>query len=183
MGGAEGDSCAGEFCGGEIGEEEIDIGPREEEVRGATVELRAIQAENVASGAMEESLLLFDDSGLGVPDAHFVHAFGGEESDIELPELEAFLGGFSEERGLEVEELTCELEDLNAGDGGENLADGQIGSDDRDGGDGVIAEGFGDGEDGGAGVEEVGEVGFKKSLGGGGDFGFGWGAEALAFSE
>jgi hypothetical protein len=183
LGGAEGDSCAGEFCRGEIGEEEIDSGPREEEVRGATVEFRAIQAENVASGAMEESLLLCDDSGLGVPDAQFVHAFGGEESDIELPELEALLGGSFEERGLGVEELTCELEDLNSGDGGENFADGQIGSDDRDGGDGVIAEGFGDGEDGRACVEEVGEVGFKKCLGGVGDFGFGGGVMALALPE
>ncbi len=152
-------------------------------MRSAAVEFGAIQAENMASGAAEQSLLLVNDGGLGVPDAGFVHPFGGKESDIELPELEAFLGGFTEKSGLEVEELTCELEDLNAWDGGEDLADGQIGGDDRDGGDGVIAEGFGDGEDGCACVEEVGEVGFKKSLGGIGYFGFGGGAEVLAFPE
>lgn len=183
MVGAESDPCAGEFCGGEIGEEEIDIRPREEEMRSAAVEFGTIQTENVASGATEQSFLLVNDGGLGVPDAGFVHSFGGEESDIELPEFETFLGGFSEESRLEVEELTCELKDLNAGDGGEDLADGQIRSDDGDGRDGVIAEGFGDGEDGCSSIKEVGEVGFKKSLGGVGYFGFGGSAEVLAFPE
>ena len=51
-----------------VREEHIDLVPREQEVRGLAVQLRAVDAEDVPRGAPEHDLLLLDDGRLRIPE-------------------------------------------------------------------------------------------------------------------
>ena len=122
----KGDPCSNEFFIRNVGQEHVHLRPWEQEVRGLPFQFRAVEAKNTPRSPAEHHLLLLDDGRLRIPKSLGVHALCGKEREVEVPKFKAFLGRFTEESGLEMEELTSELEDLHAGNRGEHFPDGEV---------------------------------------------------------
>lgn len=148
----------------DVREQEIHLRPRQEQKGRLAVELAAIEAKNAPPTAAEDGSLLFHDRGLRVPDALGIHSLGGEESQVEVPKLEAFLGGLTEQSGLQVQELAGELENLNLRDGRQRFSHWEIRGHDRRGRDGMLPESLRDGENRSAGVEKIREPWRKQGV-------------------
>ena len=100
LGGAEFDAGFLKALTGDFGKESADFGPWDQEMRGFSVQLGGVHAENGVGASAEDGLLLLDDGGFGVPDALGVHGFCGKERYVELPEFQAPADGFTKQDGL-----------------------------------------------------------------------------------
>ena len=118
------DSGAFEFLSRQVGQEKLNLRPREEKMWRTPVELRAVEAENTAVRPADENLLLLHNGGLRVPDPLPIHPFGRKKRHVEFPKFQAPLRRFPEQGGLQVQELPSQLEHLDTGNRSQDFTAG-----------------------------------------------------------
>lgn len=165
-----------------VGDELKFGGPGGEEVAGFATEFGGVGADDDALGLGDEDFLEEGDFGFAGPDAGAGKAFGAEEEEVEFPELGGAAGARAEEDGLALEEAAAEEVDFGPG-APEHFGDGEVVGDGAQAGDGLAVEGFGEGEDSGAAVEEAGGAGLDEAAGFLGNAGFDGVIDGAAIGE
>jgi hypothetical protein len=132
---------------------------------------------------LDDFALELDDFGWGVPEAFGIEGTGAEESEVEFPEGEGVAGHVAEQDGLALEELAAEEVDTEGIDAGEDFGHREAVGDDGEGADGLVAEDFGNAEDGGSGIEEDAVAGAEEAAGGAGHGFLAGGVYGLALLE